>query len=177
MNWLHFGLILLGLYIIWFTRLLLKKKFNKQGLLFGLVHLPYLLINLVAPFRGFMDSDYRGYSMGLLDLPQGPLVPLIVGSIVISCLLIMSKSFLDQMKKGWWTFALLVDLALTILIAAPILIGILIQPSEASIQLGEYLTISGYLVALLVLAIFSGPTFYACYISGKKVLNQVRKRS
>ncbi len=167
MTWLHFGYALLGLYMIWFTILLFKKKFSRALLLFGIAHIPYLLINLVAPFRGIMDPDYAGYSFGLLNLPQGPLVPLVVGSIVVSCLVIVSKAWLDQMEK-LWKFSFVVDLFLTIAIAGPVFIGILIDPADASIQLGEFLTISGYVVALIILGIFSGPTFYACFYSWKK---------
>ncbi len=167
MNWLHFAYILCGLYVVWFGFILLKKKFTRPLLLFGIAHVPYLLINLVAPFRGIMDPNYAGYSFGLLDLPQGPLVPLVVGSIVIACLAIVSKAWLNQMER-LWKFSFLVDLALTILIAGPVFIGILLDLDGASIQLGEFLTLSGYVVALIILGLFSGPTFYACYYSWKK---------
>lgn len=171
MNWLHFAYVLFGLYVIWFGYVLTKKQFNRALLLFGIAHVPYLLINLVAPFRGIMDPDYAGYSFGLWNLPQGPLVPLVVGTIVISCILIITKSWLNQMEKMWkLTFA--VDLLLTITIAAPILIGILIDPDGARIQLGEFLTLSGYVVALIILLVFSGPTFYACYFSAKMALKK-----
>lgn len=167
MTWLHFGYVLLGFYAIWFTILILKKQFTRALLLFGMAHIPYLLINLVAPFRGIMDPDYAGYSFGLLNLPQGPLVPLIVGSIVIACLVIVSKAWLGQMDK-LWKFSFAIDLVLSIVIAVPVFIGILINPSEGRIQLGEFLTISGYVVALIILGLFSGPTLYACYYSWKK---------
>lgn len=167
MTWLHFGFILLGLYIIWFSRVLLKRRFNRTLLLLGLAHFPYLLANLVAPFRGLLDSNYLGYSFGLISLPQGPLVPLVVGSIVISCFLIMTRAFLNHMA-GWWKFTFIVDLLLVVFIAAPVLIDILADPESARLQLGEFMTISGHVVAFLVLAVLSGPTIASCYYAGRK---------
>lgn len=166
MNWLHFGFILFGIYVVWFGYVLLKKQFHRALLLYGLAHVPYLLVNLVAPFRGTMDPEYLGYSFGLLQLPQGPLVPIVVGSIVVACFMIITLAFLNRLE-GRWPYAFGVDLALTVLFAIPIVLGILSNPGEANLQLGEFLTLSGYVVALIVFVLFSGPTLWACYHSGK----------
>ena len=64
MNWLYIGLPLLLIYFGWFGYLLFKRKYHRSSLIFGLAHIPYLLINLVAPFRGILDQDYAGYSIG-----------------------------------------------------------------------------------------------------------------
>lgn len=171
MTWLHFGFILFGAYAIWFIYLLRKKRSTRPLLWFGIAHIPYLLVNLVAPFRGFLDPNYAGYSFGLIELPAGILVPLVVGSIVVICFLIVSKSFTNQMDN-WWTLAFGLDLLLVILVAAPLLFTILLDPGGNSIQLGEFLTLSGYVVAIIIFVLFSGPTLYALYYSGKKVFRK-----
>ncbi len=171
MTWLHFGFILFGAYAIWFAYLLKKKRFTRPLLWFGIAHLPYLLVNLVAPFRGFLDPNYAGYSFGLIELPAGILVPLVVGSIVVLCLLIVSKAFTNQMEN-WWKLAFGLDLMLVGLVAAPLLFTILSDPGGNSIQLGEFLTLSGYVVAFIIFMLFTGPTFFALYYSGRMVFKK-----
>ncbi|MEQ9593416.1 MAG: hypothetical protein RLN86_12490 [Cyclobacteriaceae bacterium] len=169
MNWLYVGVPLLVLYIIWFTILLRRKKFSMPLLVIAMAHIPYLLINLVAPFRGLLDSQYAGYHFGWLDLPKGPTVTVVVGFIVVSSIFIASRALLDQMTKKVWQFTFLFDAFLSIMIALPIFLEIVLDPDGSRIELGEYLQISGWVVAVIVLILFAGPTFYALYYSGRKV--------
>ncbi len=175
MNWLYVGLPLMGIYLIWFAYLLLKRQYTRPLLFFALAHLPYLLVNVVAPFRGAIDPEYAGYSLGLIQLPAGPLVPLVVGGIVISSLFLASKALLNRME-GLWTFAFVFDLLLVITVAAPLLIGVLSNLSASRIELGEYLQISGFGVSLLILAIFTVPTIYACYLAGRQLFDHRRSQ-
>ena len=73
---------------------------------------------------------------------------------------------------GWWKFALVFDLAIFIIIAFPVFLDVVTDISAFRIELGEYLQISGIWVAMLVLALFTVPTGYACYIAGKKVFRK-----
>ena len=169
MNWLFIGLPLAGLYLAGLVYLLLKKKYNRPLLFFALAHLPYLFVNLVAPFRGLFDPNYAGYAFGWLQLPKGIWVTVVVGAMVLGCLVLISRALLDNMK-GLWTFAFVFDGLLSILIALPIFLDVAGNLADFRVELGEYLQISGVWVALLVLGIFTVPTFYACYWAGKKAL-------
>ncbi len=175
MNWLIIAFPLAGIYIIWFGYLLFKKKYTKPMLYFALAHLPYLFVNLVAPFRGVLDPNYAGYSIGWIVLPKGISVLLVVGLIVVLCLVLASRSLMDKMK-GWWIYAFIFDLFLSIFVALPILLDVLADISAFTLELGEYLKISGYWVALLIFILFSGPTFYACYFAGKNVIQKMQAR-
>jgi len=175
MNWLYVALPLALAYVIWFTFIILKKKYYTNLLVVGLAHIPYLLVNLVAPFRGLFDPNYAGYTFGLIELPKGPWVTIVVGFIVISSLLIASRAILNEMRN-LWLFAFVFDLMLCITMAIPVLFVIVIDPSQANIQLGEYLTISGVVVCLLIFVLFSGPTLYATYFEGRQVLSKYIKR-
>jgi hypothetical protein len=169
MNWVYVGLSLAIIYLAWFTFIISKKKYDKYLLIVGLAHIPYLLVNLVAPFRGAFDANYAGYSFGWIVIPaEGPWVTLVIGFIVISSLIIASKAILNDMNKLWlWAFAF--DLMLSVMIAFPVLLEVVTNPLEFTIELGEYLTISGFAVALLVFVLFSGPTFFSTLYLGKKV--------
>ncbi|MEQ8364795.1 MAG: hypothetical protein RH948_18115 [Cyclobacteriaceae bacterium] len=174
MNWLSIGLPLAAIYVIWFVFILFKKKFDKPLLIVGLSHIPYLLVNLVAPFRGLFDKAYAGYNFGWLKL-EGLSVTIVIGFIVIGCLIIASKAILNQMEK-LWEFTFVFDLGLSILMAFPVLMDVLIDPKGSTIQLGQYLTISGFVVATILFVLFSGPTFISTWISWKKVYSKHFKK-
>lgn len=166
MNWLIVGLPLAGFYIIWFGYLIVKRNYTKQMLFFALAHLPYLFLNVVAPFRGILDPEYAGYNIGLLSIPQGILVPLVVGTIVVLSFIIATKSLKGKMVK-WWSIAFVFNLALFITIALPVLKEIILNSGEYRIQLGEYLEVSGPFVALFIFMILPGPTLYATWTALK----------
>ncbi|MEQ9465965.1 MAG: hypothetical protein RLN88_01065 [Ekhidna sp.] len=168
MNWLYVGLPLAFLYLIWFGRLIHQKKYNRPLLIIAIAHFPYLLANLVAPFRGFFDSGYAGYQFGLIKIPAGIWVTIITGVIVVGSFLIATRSLKNQMDK-LWVFTFLFDLALLIAMAGPMFLDILFDPTGSNIQLGEYLTISGIWVALITFFLFAGPTLYAVIASAKRV--------
>lgn len=171
MNWLYVGLPLAAAYVLWFAFILIKRKYNKYLLAVGLAHIPYLLVNLVAPFRGMVDNKYAGYTLGWLSLPKGPWVTIVVGFMVISCLIIASRALLNKMDK-LWEFAFVFDLMLSVMIAFPVFYDTLIDPIGSRIQLGEYLNISGLVVAAIFFFTLSAPTFYATYYAGKQVWNR-----
>lgn len=166
MNWLYVALPLLAFYVFWFGRLLFKKRYDRTSLLFALAHIPYLLVNLAAPFRGAFDPGYAGYSIGWLSIPKGFGVTLVTGFIVLSCLLLATRALQNRMR-GLWTFAFLFDLFLAIAIALPLLLDIFSDPAGNTIELGEYLTINGIVVGVILFGLFSGPTFYACFVAGR----------
>ena len=172
MNWLWVAYPIAFFYVIWFGRLLYKKDYTKPLLFFALAHFPYLLINLVAPIRGVLDPNYAGFSFGWIVLSPGILVTIIVGSIVIGCFIIATKALQNNMK-GFWVFALIFDSILTIMIALPVLINVLTDLQGNRIELGEYLQLSGLIVAAILFVLFSGPTFYANYLAAKEFRSEM----
>lgn len=167
MNWLIIAFPLAIFYIVWFTVLIRRNKYEKGALLFAAAHFPYLLLNLVAPFRGIFDSGYYGYHMGWINLPKGFLVPLVVGGIVVISFILATKALQNKMD-GWWRFSFIFDLFLVIMVGIPVFIDIVKDIDAATIMLGEYLTISGIWVAGLILLLLTVPTFYACYYAASK---------
>ena len=175
MNWLFVAFPLLALYLFWFGWLIRQRQYDRRLLLFALAHVPYLLINLVAPFRGVLDTEYAGYSIGWLSLPKGIGVTLVTGFIVLSCLLLASRALQHRMK-GLWTYAFFFDLFLSVSIALPLLADIFRDLKGNTIELGEYLTLSGIVVAIIVFGLISGPTFYACWVAGKKAWQEWHRK-
>ena len=169
MNWLLIGLPLAGFYLIWFGILLYKRKYTRQLLYFALAQIPYLMINLVAPFRGVFDSNYAGYSMGWIQLPKGIIVTLVIGGIAVSCFLLATRALNNKMDSRWWGYAFAVNLLLSVFAAFPVFLDVVTNLSDFRVELGEYLQISGMWVALIIFLILVLPTFYASFLAGKKL--------
>ena len=146
MNWLYIGLPLAGFYVIWITILLLKKNYTKELMFFALAHLPYLFLNVVAPFRGIFDADYAGYNFGWLSIPQGIFVTIVAGGMAIGSFIVVTKALTNNMN-GWWKFAFGLDAFLAISIALPVFLDAVMNYDSFRLELGEYLQISGVFVA------------------------------
>ena len=164
MNWLIIGLPLAVFYLTWFGYLIYKNKPQKSLVVFALAHSPYLILNLVAPFRGIMDANYAGYSMGLIQLPPGIWVTIVVGAIVVMSFLVMTKALQNKMAK-WWIVTVIFDLLILIAIAGPVLLDTLTNMEDYRLELGEYLQLSGWVVALFIISIIPGPMLYATWKS------------
>jgi hypothetical protein len=138
-NWLYVALAAFAVYAAILGYFIAKRRWTLAGLGVAAANMMFVLVNLVAPFRGLMDPDYAGYSLGLLHAEPGIMVTLIAGSIV--------------------------DLALLGLIGIPMLLEALSAPSEFSIQLGEYLAIPGLvavgIAALLLMAPLVGSAIWS----------------
>ncbi len=176
MNWMYVALPLLAFYLIWFGILISRKKYDRTSLVFALAHFPYLLVNLVAPFRGLFDSNYAGYTFGWISLPKGPIVTLVSGGIVLACFILMTRALKNDMS-GWWKLAFPVDLFLLVFTAFPVLLDIVMDPAASRIELGEYLQLSGWVVAGIMLGLFTGPTLFATWYAGKRAFMGMKESS
>lgn len=174
MNWLYAGIFMAFAFIAWFTFIITKRKYDRPLLIIGLAHIPFLLINLVAPFRNLFDEMYVGYVLGWINLPRGPLVTIVSGGILIGSLIIASRAMLNAMEK-WWTFGFLFDLLLSVAVGFPVLWDVITDPVGSRIQLAEFLSISGIYVAILTFILFSGPMFLSTYYMGKHLVKKIWK--
>jgi hypothetical protein len=171
MNWLIIGVPLIAFILVWSGYWISKKQYNKSLLLIAFAHLPYYLMNVVAPFRGPTDPDYGHYVSGLILIPQGPTVTLVSGTILISCFFIITRALQNRMEK-MWLFTFVFDAVLAAFITLPEFFDLFKDIDGSKIQLGEYLTIPGYATALIIIILFTFPTCYSIYYSGKKFLKK-----
>ncbi len=171
MNWLIIGIPLIVFYLGWLIYLLLKKQYNRNLLIVGLGHMPYLLLNVVAPFRGPVDPAYNGYHVGLIHVPPGIFVTLVAGGMAVGSFIILTKVLLNKMYR-YWVFVVMFDLLLSVFIAIPLLVEIVLDLEGFRLELGEYLQIQGFFVALLFFLFLVGPTLYALYFAAKQVISK-----
>ena len=159
------------IYVVWYWYLINKKQFTRPLLIIAIAHLPYLFLNVVAPFRGVLDPNYGHYVSGLIFIPQGITVTLVSGTIAICSLVIATRALKNNMD-GKWGFTLGLDLILGCLIAFPSTIELIRDLEGSKLQLGEYLLITGPWLVLIVLCLFTLPTLYSILYSGKKYVEE-----
>jgi len=156
MNWLYVGLAAFAVYGGIFGYCVAQRRWTKAGLGVGLTNLLMVMLNLAAPFRGALDPDYLGYNVGLIHVQQGLWVTAVSGSIVVATLASACIAVLDLRGRAMG-FVAAVDSALVLLIGLPISWEGLADPSDYSIQLGEYLVIPGMIAVLISAAIITVP--------------------
>lgn len=169
MNWLIIGIPLALFYVGWYIYLILKKQYNRDLLIIALAHAPYLLLNVVAPFRGPIDPAYNGYHAGLIHVPPGIFVTMVAGGMAIASFIIATKCLLNKMDR-YWIFAVMLDLLLSVFIALPMLYDILTDLNGFRLELGEYLQVQGIFVALIFFLLLVFPTLYSLFYAVKQVM-------
>lgn len=159
-NWLYVGLAALAVYGAIFGFHVSRGAWTRSGLFVGIANMAFVILNLVAPFRGVLDPNYAGYRMGLLEVAPGIWVTLISGLIVAGAL--AAACVAVRNFEGRPLLVLIaVDLALLILIGLPEAFAAISNPEAFAIHLGEYLQINGWVAASVVTLIFAAPLTYS----------------
>lgn len=155
-NW---GLFLFGvsavLVALWVWRLS-KRRWSWPGLIASVGCLFAAGLNGAAPFRGFVDPNYVGYSFGLVHADKGIAVTILAGTVFLASA--VSALIAVSVKSGssLW-FVGTVCAALLVILGLPSLEDAVRSPSPNPIQFGEYLTIPGVLATVLIIVVLAVP--------------------
>lgn len=141
-EWLHVGLAAGVIYTAVLGAFAVPRQWTWAAMGVALANFAYVLLHLVAPFRGLLDPDYAGYRAGVLRLAAGPGVTLVTGAIVVAALTSACLALRPRPGPHMAVIAL-VDGFLLVAIGLPELIGGLAAPEAYRISLGEYLTVPG----------------------------------
>ena len=151
-NWLHLG------YVIWFllwTGFLIaafKRRWSGFGMVVALANMVIAMLHSVAPFRGALDPDYAGYRFLVIEVERGLGVTAVAGSILIAAYACALIALLDRrgaamrFLEGW-------SALLAAALGVPLLIGLVTEPAEFSINLGEYASIPWFIAFPLLLGL------------------------
>ncbi|MBO6575047.1 MAG: hypothetical protein JJ896_06520 [Rhodothermales bacterium] len=155
-NWLYVGLAAFAVYAVIFGRALKKKALTRTGLAVGLGNMLYVVLNLVAPFRGVLDPSYAGYRAGVFDISPGWMVTLVSGSIVV---LALTGACLAVRGGRGRRMVLLAAVQVFLLgtIGIPEMISVMADIDQYVIELGEYLRIPGAVAGGLVIGLLVAP--------------------
>ncbi|MCB1569463.1 MAG: hypothetical protein KDI69_11690 [Xanthomonadales bacterium] len=152
-NWLHVGLAAGLVYAGVLGFFAAKRQWTWAAMGVALANFLYVLLNLVAPFRGVLDPGYAGYKMGLLQIAPGVWVTVVAGSIVVAALIAACLALLARPGRGM-VYIAIADTALLLLIGLPELVSGLMDHQAYRIELGEYLKIPGLVAVLISGALF-----------------------
>lgn len=133
-----------------------KRQWSWVGLYVSLGCLVFAGLNAAAPFRGVIDPDYVGYTFGWLRADAGIMVTLVAGSALIASAVAAMIAVRTREGPALW-FVAITCAALAILVGLPTGIDILADPSAFRIELGEYVTIPGFVASSIVLGLIALP--------------------
>lgn len=166
-NWLYVGIAAGSVYLavaIWFAT---KRRWTWAAMGVASANFVFVLLNLVAPFRGVLDPEYRGFNVGVFHVPPGLTVTLVSGAIVAASL--ASSCFALLNRPGWrMVFIAVVDSVLLITIGLVEVLDGLRAPDAYKIELGEYLQIPGVVAVLIIGSVFCLPLVLSIVWSGRR---------
>lgn len=156
MAWDMLGMAVIGTLVLAWLWQVRKRQWSWTGLYVSLGCLVFACLNAVAPFRGALDPDYLGYSIGWLKASPGMGVTWIAGTALVASA--ASALIAASCKSGpflWLT--VLTSAALTVLVGLPLGLSALRDPGSNAIVLGEYVTIPGMVGSAIVLGLMLVP--------------------
>jgi hypothetical protein len=167
MDWAVIGFTVMGTSLLAFATALLKRQWTIWALLAGLANLPMAFIHAVAPFRGWLDPDYAGYSMGIIRADPGIEVASFTGLLLVSG--VVSAIICALNKPGRRNDFVIGSNLLVLLLTVPTLIDTLLRtPDSFRIEFGEYLQFAGFSAFLFEFALLSVPLTYSALWAWKK---------
>jgi len=167
-DWMHAGLLAGGVYALVFAAFAARRQWTWLAMGVALANFAFVLLHLMAPFRGLLDPGYAGYKAGMLDIAPGPWVTVVTGSIVAAALAAACLALLARPGRGMAVIAV-VDTVLLLAIGLPELLVGLAAPGAYRIALGEYLVIPGVAAAVASGALFCLPLVLSIVWSARRM--------
>ena len=154
--WLWVVLVSNLIYWSVFFYLLTRRRWDASGLAFGVLHMLFASLLVAAPIRSVFDPNYGGYQIGFLRF-EGAWAALPATVILVWAL---SSAWLAVSRgRGRWMTSIAVG---DFLFALNLGVGFVLDLvrgdlAETKIQGGEYFTLQGTAVALILFLVFVLP--------------------
>ena len=150
-----FWLALASNVVVWsiFFYLLSHRRWNVAALSVGILHMLFSLVLSVAPFRSFLDPNYRGLELGFLRFEgMTAMLPatLIFGWAVAAAWVAVNKG-----GRRWMTLIVVGDIFLALNFGGSTLLEA--SSDNWRIDLGEGRSITGLTSAFILLLFFTFP--------------------
>lgn len=156
MRWDLVGGVVIAILLVSWVWQVRKRQWSWTGLYVSLGCLVFAMLNAVAPFRGAIDPDYVGYSLGWLRADPGIGVTMVAGpALAASALSAMIAARISRGPALWFVALTCAVFALTV--GLPTSIDVLADPNAFRIELGEYFAIPGLVGSGVVLGLVMLP--------------------
>ena len=181
MNWAGFALSVSGALLVAWLVVLARSPRSFVSIYVSFAFLLLAAMNAAAPIRGYVDPNYVGYGLGLLQAQRGILVTLMAGSVFLAAVTCAFIAARNRQGPAMWVVAV-VSATFAIIQGWPWLEGVITDPGSNKIQFGEYLTIPGsvgtvLLGALLVFPFALAPWWAAGRAREKPRVSALRNRA
>ena len=158
-DWSTVGFVVMALAALAFGYCVWRRQWTVGALLVGLIHLPLAFVNAAAPFRGFLDPNYVGYSFGLVRAAPGIEVGMfalimLLGALGCACILVLNRA-------GPRNYFVVAFDAFVLALLMPKILGQAAAKGLASFRMefGEYLQFSGLPAMLFEMGLLAAPLF------------------
>lgn len=169
-NWMNFGLVVLGVVAFVWAGLLLQRRWTWTGLLVSVPHLLIAGMNGAAPVRALVDPNYVGYAFGaFLQADRGWPVTLMAGALLFASAAAAWAAVGARSGPVLWIVAAVSAFSLANL-GVPLAAGIADGFAHNRIQFGEYLTIPGAVAGPLQLVLLAVPLLLGVVWGARRAL-------
>jgi hypothetical protein len=142
MDWLNLGLLAGAVYLVILGAFAAQRRWTWAAMGVALANFLFVLLHLMAPFRGALDPGYAGYRAGMLHAEPGLQVTLLSGTIVVAALASACLALRSRPGRGM-VFIAVVDALLLVTIGLPELLAGVSAPEAYRIELGEAFQLPG----------------------------------
>jgi hypothetical protein len=135
-----------------FFLLLSRRRWTVAGLMAGIFHMLFAAIVSVAPIRSTLDPQYTNFGVGFVQA-KGHAAAL-PAALLLCWALLAAWIAVGKSKGRWMTVIAVGDIFLALNMGGSLLLG---PAGDWTVQLGEYLTITGVAGLVILLFFFTGP--------------------
>jgi len=166
MNWFIVAAVVAVLYLGAFGFALSRRSWTRGGLAVGIANLPLAFLVSAAPVRGWADPDYAGFVFGLVQVPPGPPVTLVAGSILILATLCACFAVLPVRRARMLLIAGF-DALIALNLAGSLVQDLATRPESLRLELGTYVQIGPLGSVLLLSALLVAPLLLCAIWAGR----------
>lgn len=154
--WPAIGIVTGGAAVAVFIAGLVRRRWDWTGLYVAVGCLAMTLLHMVAPFRGTLDPEYPGYSLGLLRLEGGIAVGIVAGGVYLLSFAAMTSAIRNRSGPAVLPVAALSTLVL-LTIGGYMLFGLVGFVPPFRLQLGQYFQLQPLPATLLAAVVILLP--------------------
>jgi len=154
--WLWVVLVSNLIYWAVFFYLLKRGCWDAPALAFGLLHMLFASLLVTAPIRSFFDPTYVGYQIGFVRFSKGWAV--LPATLVLAWALSSAWIAVGRGRGPWMKSIAVGDFLFALNLGGALLFDLVRgDMAETKIQGGEFFTLQGTLVALILFLLFVAP--------------------
>jgi hypothetical protein len=154
--WLWVVLISNVVYWSIFFYLLTRHRWDAPALCFGFLHMLFASLLVAAPIRSFFDPNYKGYQIGLIRF-EG-LWATLPATLFLAWALSSAWIAVARGRGRWMKLIAIGDILFALNLGGSFLLDLVSgELATSKIQGGEFFTLQGTAVALILLLLFVLP--------------------